>query len=126
MQEITRAFLKRHTVAKQLTEGELRLAIQIADGYSRVRMCNVRGQIVLSGESPHTPDLWEKFVIRDSQSKANPAFLGCKKLGTARTVGQLRQLISKYPDATSFGFRNQPMQSLHEVRYSNGTCVVFQ
>ena len=53
-----------------------------------------------------------------------------KCLGTAVTIGELKALIEKYDDATPFGFRNQPLQSLFEVNYSDGseheTHVVFQ
>lgn len=41
-------------------------------------------------------------------------------LGVATTVGELRKLIEQYPDETSFGFRNQPMQALYEVDTSCG------
>lgn len=47
-------------------------------------------------------------------------------LGTATTIGELRELIKNYPDETSFGFRNQAMQELHEVKYPDETFVVFQ
>jgi len=37
-----------------------------------------------------------------------------KNLGTPKTVGELKELIKNYPDETTFGFRNQPMQSLFD------------
>lgn len=50
----------------------------------------------------------------------------CKTLGEARTVGELRQLLEKYPNETSFGFRNQPMQWLYEVKRKDSVGIVFQ
>ncbi len=51
----------------------------------------------------------------------------CKSLGIVSTIGQLRKLIKKYPDNTSFGFRNQPMQELTESTSDVGqTFVTFQ
>ncbi len=49
-----------------------------------------------------------------------------KLLGQAITVGDLRELLSGDDDSVSFGFRNQPLQALHEVRYGDDVCVVFQ
>ncbi len=50
-----------------------------------------------------------------------------KNLGIVSTIGQLRKLIKKYPDETSFGFRNQPMQELTESQSDEGqTFVSFQ
>lgn len=48
------------------------------------------------------------------------------ELGKPTTIGELRELISKYPDDVSFGFRNQPMQGLIEVKYPDQIFVVFQ
>jgi len=50
----------------------------------------------------------------------------CKYLGEARTVGELKKMLEDYPDSTSFGFHNQPMQTLHEIKYQNDKYVVFQ
>ncbi len=50
----------------------------------------------------------------------------CKLLGEAMTVGELRELLNNYDDNTSFGFRNQPLQSLYEIRYGSEKYVVFQ
>lgn len=50
----------------------------------------------------------------------------CKLLGEARTVGELKKLLEGYDDKTSFGFRNQPLQALHELRYDNEKYIVFQ
>ena len=47
-------------------------------------------------------------------------------LGTPVTVGELKKLIEKYPDDTSFGFRNQPIQNLCHVEHGNDINVVFQ
>lgn len=47
-------------------------------------------------------------------------------LGVATTIGELKKIIQNYPDETSFGFRNQPMQELHEVKYPDVVFVVFQ
>ena len=48
-------------------------------------------------------------------------------LGEAKTIGELRELVKNYPDETSFGFRNQPMQSLREIVYKDDNIlfVVF-
>ncbi len=46
-------------------------------------------------------------------------------LGTPTTVGELKALLANYSDDTSFGFRNQPIQSLHEINYIDFTAVVF-
>ncbi|HMR88500.1 MAG TPA: hypothetical protein PKD51_10115 [Saprospiraceae bacterium] len=37
------------------------------------------------------------------------------KLGIPTTVGQLRAMISSYPDDMTFGFRNQPRQMLETL-----------
>lgn len=50
----------------------------------------------------------------------------CKLLGEAITVGELKKLLNKYDDKTSFGFRNQPMQQLYELKYGENIFVVFQ
>lgn len=49
-----------------------------------------------------------------------------RSLGIAQTIGELKKLIAEYPDETSFGFRNQPMQELYEVENKEETFVVFQ
>lgn len=46
-----------------------------------------------------------------------------KELGTPVTTGELIEILSKYPKNTSFGFRNQPLQTLYEV---DSMFVVFQ
>lgn len=48
-----------------------------------------------------------------------------KLLGQATTIGELKALIDKYPDNTSFGFRNQPLQLLFEIQSGNEKFVVF-
>jgi len=50
----------------------------------------------------------------------------CKLIGEARTVGELKKFLDGYNDNASFGFRNQPMQALYEVRYGKEKYVVFQ
>lgn len=47
------------------------------------------------------------------------------RVGTPNTVGRLKDMISKYPNSTSFGFRNQPIQTLFEVTHGLETFVVF-
>jgi hypothetical protein len=47
------------------------------------------------------------------------------EIGTASTIGELRDLIKDYSNETSFGFRNQPIQQLVEVDYSGEKFVVF-
>lgn len=49
-----------------------------------------------------------------------------KKLGTPVTIGELKKLINGYDDHVSFGFKNQPVQSLFEIRYGETVFVVFQ
>lgn len=39
-----------------------------------------------------------------------------KKLGLPKTIGELKELIKDYPPETGFGFQNQPMQELWEVK----------
>ena len=48
-----------------------------------------------------------------------------RTLGKAVTVGELKKLLDSYPDETSFGFRNQPLQELYEVVMNGETFVVF-
>ena len=50
--------------------------------------------------------------------------LKLKIIGEPKTIGELRKFIEKYPDETSFGFRNQPMQELREI--NNGEFIVFE
>lgn len=47
-------------------------------------------------------------------------------LGKATTVVELRKLLEGYSNDTSFGFRNQPLQVLHEVNNSNNIFICFQ
>ena len=53
-------------------------------------------------------------------------FIHCKPLGIAMTVGELMDILERYPRSTGFGFRNQPMQELHELKYTDKTFIVFQ
>lgn len=48
-----------------------------------------------------------------------------KELGKATTIGELRDLIKDYDDEHSFGFRNQPIQYLHELKIKDKTFIVF-
>lgn len=53
------------------------------------------------------------------------------KLGTFATVGELKRALEPFEDDVSFGFRNQPMQSLYRIIYPAPTVghkefVVFQ
>lgn len=47
-------------------------------------------------------------------------------LGTPKTIGELKSIIIRYPNETSFGFRNQHIQSLVEVQYDTEKFVCFQ
>jgi len=47
-------------------------------------------------------------------------------LGIATTIGELRALIKDYPDDTSFGFVNQPMQELFTRKFQDFNFVGFQ
>lgn len=49
-----------------------------------------------------------------------------RALGKPNTTGALRKILKQYKSKTSFGFRNQPMQGLYEVRYPDAVFVVFQ
>jgi len=44
------------------------------------------------------------------------------------TVGELKQILSKYSDNINFGFRNQPFQNLHYIKYKDNSseCLCFQ
>ncbi len=49
------------------------------------------------------------------------------RIGIAITIGELRKLIENYSDETSFGFRNQPLQTLFSVTHEGEKeSVVFQ
>jgi predicted translin family RNA/ssDNA-binding protein len=50
----------------------------------------------------------------------------CKKIGKAKTIGELKELIKNYPDNTLFGFRNQPIQELYECKYDEFNALLFQ
>lgn len=78
---------------------------------------------------------YEDVAIKILEELANGATTGAdpctlqsvvRSLGVATTIGELKKLIENYPDETSFGFRNQPMQELHEVKYFDVVFVVFQ
>jgi hypothetical protein len=49
-----------------------------------------------------------------------------KNLGTPKTICELKELIKNYPDETTFGFRNQPMQSLFEITDNGERFILFQ
>ena len=50
-----------------------------------------------------------------------------KCIGTARTVGGLRQLLAPFADEADFGFLNQPMLALFVREYQDGAVsVVFR
>lgn len=49
-----------------------------------------------------------------------------KVIGIATTIGELKKLISQYPDETSFGFFNQGQQQLEEVTIGKKFFVVFK
>lgn len=49
-----------------------------------------------------------------------------RSLGTAHTIGDLKKMIKDYPDDISFGFRNQLMQCLYEIKYPDQTFICFQ
>lgn len=65
----------------------------------------------------------EKLAKTDKASRTSSGFI---ELGTASTVGELRELINSYPNETIFGFRNQPQQILVELNYNNEIFVAFQ
>lgn len=53
---------------------------------------------------------------------------GVKPLGTPTTIGELKLLINGYDDDVSFGFRNQPLQTLYELELDaiGEVAIVFQ
>ena len=56
----------------------------------------------------------------------SPKIKSTSKLGTPKTVGELKRLLTFYQDNIEFGFRNQPMQDLYEVKDWDKTYIVFQ
>ena len=48
------------------------------------------------------------------------------QLGTPETIGQLREMLSKYGDSTQLNFRNQPRQSLFETEIGGDIIIYFQ
>ena len=56
----------------------------------------------------------------------SPKIKSTSKLGTPKTVGELKRLLTFYQDNIEFGFRNQPMQDLYEVKDGDKTYIVFQ
>ncbi len=70
---------------------------------------------------------WAYWKWREKvREKAGHQPVSAKRLGIARTVGQLRKLLKPYPSRTGFGFRNQPMQALWNVKHGKTVSVVFQ
>ena len=49
-----------------------------------------------------------------------------KIIGIPTTIGELKRMIADFPDETSFGFRNQPMQVLKQKNTDEGTFVFFE
>lgn len=49
-----------------------------------------------------------------------------KKLGTPKTIKELKQMIKGVPGNSSFSFRNQPIQSLYIGTDKNETVIFFQ
>lgn len=49
-----------------------------------------------------------------------------KQLGKPKTIGDLKKVISNYPDDTSFGFRNMPLLELVEIKDDDKLYVSFQ
>ena len=84
-------------------------------------------RLVPCGECPdaeHLHSILEWF--RDRCAGYDRVHSVTGSLGVATTIGNLKKMIENYPDDTSFGFRNQPIQELHEVKYDNVVSVVFQ
>lgn len=48
------------------------------------------------------------------------------KLGTPKTIGELKKVIENYSDNTPFNFFNQPIQSLFEVVIDDQKYIVFK
>ncbi|MCW3784907.1 hypothetical protein [Plebeiibacterium sediminum] len=87
-----------------------------------------------NASSMHKKGWFYRFIAKDIMPKSvfdayfkEANHCKIKHLGICTTIGELRTAIADYPAETSFGFRNQPMQHLHEVSYNDGkTFVVFQ
>jgi hypothetical protein len=63
--------------------------------------------------------LYDRYCGDMSYDKPSPEKNKMIHLGMPDTIGKLKDLIKNYPDNTSFGFRNQPMQNLFEVKYND-------
>lgn len=69
---------------------------------------------------------WEQYFTEIGKTFPAILYPTTHLLGEATTVGQMRKLLEKYADNISFGFRNQPMQTLYEVLFQDLTAVIFQ
>jgi hypothetical protein len=75
---------------------------------------------------PHTCEKKESEDILSGDSLRKEPITKFIRLGIPQTVGELRKMLEQYPDHTSFGFRNQPLQILYFVEYPGLKCVCFQ
>lgn len=49
-----------------------------------------------------------------------------ENLGEIKTVGELKDILQHFDNATHFGFRNQPMQHLVIIKSDDEMFVSFQ
>ncbi|ALN97221.1 hypothetical protein LIT13_06580 [Flavobacterium psychrophilum] len=71
----------------------------------------------------------ESVVVDAENVSSNEIIEEIKKdvqLGTPETIGQLREILSKYADSTQLNFRNQPRQSLFETEIGGDIIIYFQ
>lgn len=71
----------------------------------------------------------ESVVVDAENVSSNEIIEEIKKdvqLGTPETIGQLREMLSKYADSTQLNFRNQPRQSLFETEIGGDIIIYFQ
>lgn len=104
--------------------GEVGTSLKVCTG------CGHRSDRGLDSETAIACCLANHYIDLDKYLKSSryrgKEFIHCKPLGVWVTVGGLMDVLKRYPPSTSFGFRNQPMQELHEIKYEDVTFVVFQ
>jgi len=110
-EEILMGILESFDMYLRKAYGEIRFNYDDAAGF--VKKLYISDEFASQSQQP------EKEQPSESNSQI-------RSLGIATTIGELKELIKNYPDDTSFGFRNQPMQKLYEVKYDDIVFVTFQ
>ena len=110
-EEILMGILESFDMYLRKAYGEIRFNYDDAAGF--VKKLYISDEFASQSQQP------EKEQPSESNSQI-------RSLGIATTIGELKELIKNYPDDTSFGFRNQPMQKLYEVKYDDDVFVTFQ